>query len=226
MMAKAPKQRGASGASAPAGDHHVRVVPDDRPEAVADGDSARGAAHPVGRVGPGAAELDGDVAARGAREDGQRERRIDRPGALGEEVVVLPLAVGHAAERGTHHGPDPVGVLAGEVELGVGQRHAGRGDGELGIAVQPPGAPRLDMIGGDEPVDLTRDPGLEYRRIEPGDAADRRAAPMKSGPQSLDAETDRGYGADAGDHHSAGLRHGPPPPRAGYPRGCATRFPG
>ena len=112
MMAKAPKQSGASGASAPpaimtsASPRTMARKPS--PMAMAPG----GAAHPVGGVGAGAAELDRDVAAGGAGEDGERQRGIHRARALGQEGVVVLLAVGHAAERGAHHGADPVGVLA------------------------------------------------------------------------------------------------------------------
>ncbi len=116
MMANAPKQSGASGASAAAGEHDVGIVPGDRAEAIADGDGARGAAHPVGGVRAGDAELDGQVAAGGAGEDGQRQRRVDRPQPPGMVLAMLLLGMGHAAEGGAHHGADPVAVLPRQVE--------------------------------------------------------------------------------------------------------------
>ena len=81
MMAKAPKQSGASGASAPPASMTSASPRTMARNAVADGDGARGAAHPVGGVGAGAAELDGDVAAGRAGEHGERERRIHRRAA-------------------------------------------------------------------------------------------------------------------------------------------------
>ncbi len=61
-------------------DHDVGLAPHDRTKSFSDGDSPGSAAHAVGRVGTGKAELDGDVAAGGTGEDGQGERRVDSAG--------------------------------------------------------------------------------------------------------------------------------------------------
>ena len=73
--------------------------------------------------------------------------RGDLADAAAQVVVVLPLAVRHAAERGAHHGSDPLAILPGEIEMRVRQRHPRRRDGELGIAVQPPRAALLSGRG-------------------------------------------------------------------------------
>src|SRR5437763_1286313 len=58
-------------------------------ERVADRDRPRRAAHGVGRVRAREAELDGDVAARGAGNHGQRERGMEPPRTLREEAPNL-----------------------------------------------------------------------------------------------------------------------------------------
>ena len=210
MMAKAPKQSGASGASAPPASMMSASPRTMARNAVADGDGARRAAHPVGGVGAGAAELDGDVAARRAGEDGEGERRVDRAWSLGEERVIVPLPVRHAAEGGAHHRAHPIGVLPGEVEPGVGEGHPGGRDGELGIPVQPARPPLLDVIGGHEVLHLAGDARLERGRVEPRDAADRRRASPESVPQPVDSQPDRGDGPDSRDHHPPCVAHAAP----------------
>ena len=82
MMAKAPKQSGASGASAP-----PASITSASPRTMARNASPIAIAPeaqliPLVELGPVQPELDRDVAARGAGEHGERERRVDRPRAL------------------------------------------------------------------------------------------------------------------------------------------------
>jgi hypothetical protein len=121
--------------------------------------------------------------------------------------------MGHATERGAHHGADPVEVLAPQVQRRIAQGHAGGGDGELGIAVEPARAPLLDVVGGVKPVHLARDPGLEHRRVESGDGPDGRSPAAESLPQPLGAEADRRDRSDAGDDDATAVVHPIFPPR-------------
>ena len=182
--------------------HHVGPGLADRMERVADRDRARGAAHGVGRVRAREAELDGDVAARGAGKHGERERGIEPARALREEAPHLRLRERHAAQRRAHHGADPIGVLACRVELRVGEGEPGARHRELGEAIEPLGALRGEVVLGPEVGDLGRDAALERRRIEAGDLPDRRAARGEPLPQPVCRRADRGHGAHAGDDHS------------------------
>ena len=106
-----------------------------------------------------------------------RLRRIHVPHPAPEEIVVLALAVCHTAQRRAHHRADPVLVLPGQVQLGVGQGHAGGGDAELGIAVQPAGAAILDVIGRVEAVHLAGDGQAWLATCRPMPARVREAMP-------------------------------------------------
>ncbi len=112
--------------------------------------------------------------------------------------MVLPFTVRHPAQRGTHHGPDPVRVLPGGIEIGIGQRHPGSGHAELGETIEPADPALLDVIGRREVVHLPGNAGLEHRGIEPGDAANRGRPAAESLPQTLDPEADGSDGADTG----------------------------
>ena len=194
--------------------------------AVADGDRARGAAHAVGGVGAGAAELDGDVAARGAGEDGERERRIHRARSLGAGRR------GSCARRAPRRrarcpssrppGRDPRGARSSSASASA-MRVAATVNWEYRSSRR---ARRSSMWSagtksGTSPA--IRD--LNTRRIEPGDAADRRRPPPEPLPQPVDAQPDRRDRPDARDHHPprGSLMPLLPPPPAGCPPASATR---
>ena len=157
----------------PAGDHHVRLAPGDGAEPLADRDGARRAAHPVGGVGAGAAELDGDVAAGGPGEHGERQRGIHGARAPGSESCgTAPRRRPRRRARCPSWRRPGRESSRREVEVRIRQSHPGGRDAELGEAVQPAGAALLDVVGGVEVIDLARDSGLEHAGVEPGDAAD------------------------------------------------------
>src|SRR5918994_3719908 len=85
-------------------------------KALANRDGPRGTAHPVSRVGAGKSELDGNVAAGGASKDREGQTRIDGSRASSHEVPILTLTMRNPAQRGAHHGPNAVRILAFGVE--------------------------------------------------------------------------------------------------------------
>jgi hypothetical protein len=97
----------------------------------------------------------------------------------------------HAAQGGSHHGTDPVGVLSLWLQAGVGQRHPGCGNAELREAIEPAAAAFFHVVRCRKAVHLASDSGLEHRGVEPSDTANRRFASLKALPQPLDAEPDR-----------------------------------
>src|SRR5690349_20501417 len=108
----------------------------------------------------------------------------------------------HAAQRSPHGGADPIRVFLAEIQLGIGQSHAGCGDTELGKSVQSPCLALFQVIAGGEIRDLSRNPGLEHGRVESGDAAYRRTALEEALPQSLHAQSDGSDRAGTGDYDS------------------------
>ena len=203
MIAKAPKQSGARGASAP-----PAIMTSASSRAMARKPSPMAIAPeaqlmPLVAFGPVQPNSIAMLQLAAPAKTVSASDGIHRARALGQEVVILLLAMGHAAKGGAHHGADAVGIFPAKVELRILQRHPGGRDAELGKAVEPAGAALLDVVGGVEVVHLARDPGLEHGRVEPGDGADGGAAPVQPVPEPLDAEADGRDRADPGDHHAA-----------------------
>ena len=194
-------------------EHHVGAGLADRVERVAHRDRPRGTAHRVGRVGAGEAELDRDVAARRAREHGERERGIEPARPRLQEAADLRLREGHPAQRRAHHRTDAVAVLAGGSELGVREREPRTGDGELREAVEPLGALRLEVVLGPEVGDLRRDAAPEGRGIEARHRAHGGAPCHEARPQPVRGGPDGRHGSHPRDDDAPTIPHSHPPPR-------------
>ena len=161
MMANAPKQSGASGASAP-----PAIITSASPRAMARNPSPIAMAPdaqlmPLVELGPvqpnSIAMLQLAAPANTVRARAGSTSRTPPRRKLWycrSPWATPPSAVPIIA-------PTRSRVLPLEVEVSVGEGHARRRDGELGVAVQPARAPLLDVVGGMEPVHLAGDPGLE-----------------------------------------------------------------
>src|SRR5690606_867497 len=104
----------------------------------------------------------------------------------------LLLGVCDAAEGGAKLHRDAVGGEARGVEAGVFEGEPCRGDGELRVAVEPTRGAEVHEALRLEVVDLGGDAGAPGRRVEAGDAADRRALAAEPLPQRVHADAGGG----------------------------------
>ena len=90
-------------------------------------------------VGPGMqAQVDGDLACRRVGDQHRHRERIHPPRAGLQQVGVLALQGGQAADAGADHHGNPAGVHPLAMGGGVGPGLTGRQQGQLGAAVEPP----------------------------------------------------------------------------------------
>ena len=149
---------------------------------MADPDRAGGTAHPVGTVGPREAELDRDIATRGAAEHGEGQQRVHGAGAPLDVDMMLLFSQCDAAQGGAHLHRDTIRIQRGDVELRIVERHASGRDAELAEAVEPLGSPHLHVICRLEVVRFGRHMASEFGRVEARDRFHRRLSLEQSSP--------------------------------------------
>ena len=120
-----------------AGDNDIRKIIADVTQSFADGDSAARATVRVRRADTAKTKLNRDVRMRRSAEDLQRQRRIHAVRAFFQKTNVLIFRLANSAERGAEtHANARLRILRRVGEAGIVQRHFGRGDRELRVAIE------------------------------------------------------------------------------------------
>ena len=184
---------------------------------VADGVGGRGA----GRAGRAeralGAELERDVRRAHVGDHHRDQQRVGAVRSLVEELVRLDVQRLQAADAAGHHRPDPLG-LGGGVELGVLGGVDRGGDGVAAEEVEPARLALVDVVLGDEALDLGGDVHLVAGRVEAGDLAHAGVAGHEPAPEGVHVVADRRDDAQTGDDDSALVCHaGSPAPQIPRP---------
>ena len=184
---------------------HVRPAVADVAQRLTDGHRAAGAGVGIGRADPAQAVFDGDVRVGRPAEDLQGERLVDAARAFLEEVRVLSLGVGDAAERGAEAHPDAGLRSVRRIrEARVAQRQPRAGHRELRVAVQPLEPVRREEFGGIPVADFARVVRVVLAGIEPGQPRDAAALRAQAVPERLLADAHAGDGTQPRDDRAPG----------------------
>ncbi len=168
--------------------------------------SSRGAAHRIGRVGPGDPELDRDVAARGSAEYRQRQDG-STPTARQGCIARLLLGVSDPSERGPHYWSHALAILPRQIECrsSIAMRAATTENCPKRSRRRARFASRWSA--GDEIGHFGRILAAERRWVEASHRPHRRALALYPIPQSIAGHADRRNRADTGYHDSAPSCH-------------------
>src|SRR5205085_586206 len=143
----------------------------------------------------------------GAAEDLERERLVHPARSFFEETGMVLFRIGNSAEGGAKTYPDAVlRPFARIGEPGIIERHFGRGDGKLRVAIEPFQTMRRKVIFGDPIQNLTGAMRVELRGIKARNPADPAFLRAQSAPEIFAPDPDGGDGTEAGDD-CATLRH-------------------
>src|SRR5690606_2596422 len=169
---KAPHTQRRDGGFGPAGQHDVGVAILDEPCGVADGVKARGTRRDHGIGGALEAQQDRQLARNEVDERCGHEERRNAPRATLLVLDLLFFDTRQAANAGADDGTDAVGVFFGYLEAAVAPRLDARGQTVMDEGVHGLGLFGREVFRNVEILDLTRDLGVERRRVETRDATD------------------------------------------------------
>ena len=195
---------------AAAGEHDLGRAVADEARGVADGVGGRGAGRAGGAERTSGAELERDVRGAHVGDHHRDQQRVGAVRSLVEQLVRLDVQSLQAADTAGHDGADPLGLRAG-VEVRVVGGIDRRGHRVAAEEVQPARLALVDVVLGDEALDLGGDVHLVAGGVEAGDLAHARLAGHEPAPEGVHVVADGRDDAQTGDDDSALLCHADSP---------------
>ena len=187
---------------AAAGEHDVGRAVADEPPAVADGVGGGGARRTGRAQRTLGAQLERDLRRAHVGDHHGDQQRVGAVRSLVQQLVRLHVQRLQAAHPARHHRAAPLGLRLG-VEVRVLGRVDGGGDGVAAEEVQPARLALVDVVLGDEVLDLGGDVHLVAGGVEPGDLAHAGLAGHEAAPEGVHVVADRRDDAQTGDDDSA-----------------------